>query len=426
MAFIVFAVLFIVLFLIGMPVGFAMISASVVWALMSGTGLSFFTMEMFAELNSFTLIAIPMFMLSAEVMSSSTVADRMFDVCNGLVGWIPGGLGHTNVLTSVIFAGMSGSAAADAGGIGYLCQQSMEKRGCDKAFSAACTAASSCIGPIIPPSIPVVVYAMCVSSASVGKMLMGGVIPGLLMALFMSGWIAYISIKRGYPKEERPTGRQMLGFIKRGFLPCMTPVVLLTTISTGMVTVSEGAVITVLYTIILGVFVYHETGIKGLIRSARNVFRNCGVTLIFFAGGACFSHVMAKENIPALFANAMFSITENPILLLMIVNIFFFLLGCLSDPTVNIMLFASMVMPVVTACGMDPNAWGVILILNCMIGLITPPVGTMVYIICGLSGASLSKTFKECVPFVGFYYLLIVILTIFPGIITFIPNLILG
>lgn len=426
MEFIIFVVAFVILFLVGMPVGFAMITSSVAWALVSGLDLSFFAMEMFAELNAFTLIAIPMFMLSAEVMGSSTVADRMFDVCNGLVGWIPGGLGHTNVLTSVIFAGMSGSAAADAGGIGYLCYQSMVKRGFDRPFSAACTAASSCIGPIIPPSIPVVVYAMCVSSASVGKMLMGGVIPGVLMALFMSGWIAFISIKRGYPREARPSLKQMWGFVKKGFLPIMTPVVLLTTISTGMVTVSEGAVITVLYTVILGTFVYRELGLTGLVKAARNVFRNCGVTLIFFAGGACFSHVMAKENIPGLFASVMFSITENPIILLFIVNLFFLVLGCLSDPTVNIMLFASMVMPVVTACGMDPNAWGVILILNCMIGLITPPVGTMVYIISGLGKANLAQTFKECIPFVIFYYILIAVLTVFPQIITFIPNLILG
>lgn len=426
MEFIVFVLAFVILFLVGMPVGFAMISSSVLWAVLKDVNLSFFAMEMFSSLDSFTLIAIPMFMLTAEVMNLSTVADRMFGLCNGLVGWIPGGLGHTNVLTSVVFAGMSGSAAADAGGIGHLCYQSMVKRGFDKPFSAACTAASSCIGPIIPPSIPVVVYAMCVSSASVGKMLMGGVIPGILMALFMSLYIAFISIKRGYPREKRPNFQEMWEFLKRGFLPIMTPVVLLVTISTGMVTVSEGAVITVFYAVILGVFVYRQLGPKSLVAAAANVFRNCGVTLIFFAGGACFSHVMAKENIPSLFANAMFNITDNPIVLLMIVNVFFFLLGCLSDPTVNIMLFASMVMPVVTACGMDPNAWGVILILNCMIGLITPPVGTMVYIICGLGGASLSKTFKECLPFVLFYYILIVILTVFPQIITFIPNLLMG
>lgn len=426
MELIIFAAVFVLLFLLGMPVGFAMISSSVAWALMKNLDLSFFAMEMFSSLDSFTLIAIPMFMLTAEVMNSSTVADRMFDFCNGLVGWIPGGLGHTNVLTSVVFAGMSGSAAADAGGIGYLCYQSMVRRGFDKPFSAACTAASSCIGPIIPPSIPVVVYAMCVSSASVGKMLIGGVIPGILMALFMSLYIALISIKRKYPREVRPTAAQMWKFLKKGFLPIMTPVVLLVTISTGMVTVSEGAVITVLYAVVLGAFVYRELGIEGLIRSAKNVFCNCGITLIFFIGGACFSHVMAKGNIPTLFANAMFSISDNKIILLMIVNVFFFIMGCLSDPTVNIMLFASMVMPVVSACGMDPNAWGVILVLNCMIGLVTPPVGTMVYIICGLGGASLSRTFKECLPFVLFFYALIVLLTVFPQIITFLPNLIFG
>lgn len=423
MIFITFVVSFIILFLVGMPVGFAMISSSVVYALMKGINLSFFAMEMFSSLDSFTLIAIPMFMLTAEVMDRTSIADRMFGVCNGAVGWIPGGLAHTNILTSVVFAGMSGSAAADAGGIGYLCYNAMERRGFDKPFSAAVTAASSCIGPIIPPSIPVIVYAMVVPAASVGKLLLGGVIPGILMAVFMGIYVVWISIRRGYPKEARPTMKEFWVLFKKGFLPILTPIILLTTISTGMVTVSEGAVVTVLYAAVLGLFVYRTLGAKGFWESAKSVFHKSGTTLIYFAGGACFSHVMAKENIPALFADKMFALSSNPLVLLLLVNLFFFLLGCISDPIVNITLFAAMVMPVVTKCGMDVNAFGVILILNCMIGLITPPVGTMVYIISGLSGASLSKTFKECIPFVIFYYLLIVLLTAFPQIITCIPNL---
>lgn len=426
MIFIIFVVAFIVLFLVGMPIGFAMISSSVVYALLSGQPLSFFSMEMFSSLDSFTLIAIPMFMLTAEVMNSSTVADRMFDLCNDPAGWIPGGLGHTNVLTSVVFAGMSGSAAADAGGIGYLCYRSMVNRGFDKPFNAACTAASSCIGPIIPPSIPVVVYAMVVSSASVGKMLLGGIIPGILMAVFMSGYIAWISIRRGYPMEKRPTRASLARAFRRGILPILTPVVLLTTISTGIVTISEGAVITVLYAAFLGAVVYRTLGLQALWQAVKNVFCNCGVTLIFFVGGACFSHVLAKENIPSLFSTHMLSLSSNPIVLLIIINVFFFLVGCLSDPIVNITLFAPMVIPVVTACGMDPSAFGVILILNCMIGLITPPVGSMVYIISGLARAPTQKVFKECVPFFIGFYLLVTLLTIFPQIITCIPNAILG
>lgn len=424
MIFISFVIIFVLLFLVGMPVGFAMITSSVVYALMKGINLSFFAMEMFSSLDSFTLVAIPMFMLTAEVMDSTSIADRMFGVCNGAVGWIPGGLAHTNVLTSVVFAGMSGSAAADAGGIGFLSYKAMERRGFDKPFSAAVTAASSCIGPIIPPSIPVIVYAMVVPAASVGKLLYGGVIPGILMALFMGAYILFISVKRGYPREPRPSGKEFWKLFKRGFLPILTPVILLTTIATGMVTISEGAVVTVLYAAVIGAVVYRQMGVKGFWDATKNVFRKSGTTLIYFAGGACFSHVMAKENIPNLFASKMFAISSNPLVLLLLVNLFFFLLGCISDPIVNITLFASMVMPIVTACGMDVNAFGVILILNCMIGLITPPVGTMVYIICGLAEVSLSKTFKECIPFVIFYYILIVLLTIFPQIVTFIPNMI--
>jgi tripartite ATP-independent transporter DctM subunit len=424
MAFFLFLVAFVVLFLLGTPIAFAMIASSVVYALSAGVDMAFFSMEAFTSLQNFMLTAIPMFMLTAEVMNSSTVADRMFNFANSMVGWIPGGLGHTNVLTSVIFAGMSGSAAADASGIGYLSYRAMKDRGFDGPFSAAVTAASSCIGPIIPPSIPVIIYAMVVTNASVGKLFLGGIIPGLMMGLVMMIYIYFISRKRNYPIERRPDLKTFIEAFRQGLLPVLTPVVLLTTISLGIVTVTEGAVITVLYSCFLGAVLYRQLGIKEFIGSLKRISLTIGTILVFFLAGKMFGYIFAKESLPQLVSNLFSGLSADRYVVLLVINAFFLILGCFSDPIVNIMLFVPVFMPMAASTGMDPNAFGVIIILNCMIGLITPPVGGMVYVIGGISKEPLPAIFREAVPFVVAYIIVIVVLSVFPEIITFIPDLV--
>jgi len=403
-----------------------MIAASVIYGLITGLNLSFFSMEVFASLNSFALIAIPMFMLTAQVMNYSTVADRLFNFANKLIGWIPGGLGHTNVLLSVIFSGMSGSAAADASGMGFLAYKAMADKGFDKNLSAAVTAASACITPVTPPSIPMVVFAMVVSGTSVARLLMGGLIPGLLMAISMMVYISWISVKRGYPIEKKPNFMELLVAIRKGILPVLTPVLLLSLIVSGIVTVSEGAVFTVLYAIFLGVLVYRALSLKDFLLCLQKVLGNCGLILIFFGGGKMFSHILAKENIPVLFAEGLFQFTTNPLLLMLLVNVFFLVIGLLSDPLVSITLFAPIVIPIAHYVGMDVNTFGVIIVYNTMIGLITPPVGSMVFIISGLSKQPVHGVFRAVLPFVIGYIILLVMLSIFPQIISFLPNLLMG
>ena len=426
MALFVFIAVFLVLFLLGMPVAFAMILSGLSYALITGTDLSFFSMEVYKSTNNFILIAIPMFILTAEVMNSSTVADRMFDFCNSLVSWIPGGIGHTNVLTSVIFAGMSGSAAADVGGIGYLCYQAMVKRGFDAPFSAAVTAASSCIGPIIPPSIPVIVYAMVVSSASVIYLFLGGIIPGLLMAVLMMAYIYYISKKRGYPVEKRKSGREIGRALRKGLLPVLTPIILLVSISSGMCTITEGAVITVVYSCILGAFVYRRLGFKTLVECFSKVFNSCGAVLVFFVASKFFSFVLTRARIPDMLSSLVLGISTNKYFVLLLINFVFIVLGFFSEALVNIMLFAPVFVPIALNAGVDPNVIGVMIVLNTTVGAITPPVGTLVFNTCGITGAPLAKVFKEVTPFVIAYILLLVLMVFVPQLITAIPNLILN
>ena len=426
MEFIVFIAVFVILFAIGMPIAFSMIISAVTYALVGGVDLAFFSLESFKALYSITLTAIPMFMLTAEVMNRTTIADRMFGFANSLIGWIPGGLGHTNIITSVIFAGMSGSAAADTSGIGYLSFKAMKDRGFDADFSAAVTAASATIGPIIPPSIPVVIYCMVVSDASVGKLFLAGIGPGLLMTLAMMAYVYYVSKKRKYPVEQKPTGRQLVRAFGRGILPVLTPVILLVTISSGIVTVSEGAVITVLYSCLLGFVIYRTMGIKKLLQCFRSIATVIGSILVFFLATKMFSFVLAKENIVNTISTAIYSISTAPIVIMLIINVFFLLMGCLSDPLVNIMLFGSLAWSVAQPLGIDANAFGMIVIFNCMIGLITPPVGGNVFLIAGLTKVPLQKVFRQSIPFVVGFLVVLVLMSIFPEIVSFFPNLVMG
>lgn len=426
MAFTVFVIVFVVLFALGMPIAFSMVLSSVAYALVGNVDLAFFSLESFKALNSYTLTAIPMFMLTAEVMNYTTVADKMFNFANSLTGWIPGGLGHTNVVTSVIFAGMSGSAAADTGGIGFLSYKAMKDRGFDPAFSAAVTAASACIGPIIPPSIPVVVYAMTVTEASVGKMFVAGVIPGIFMALAMMFYIYYIAKKRNYPIEKKPNRHELWIAIKQGILPVLTPIILLVTISAGIVTISEGAVITVLYSCFLGFVIYRNMGLKKLIMCCRNVCLTIGSILLFLIVSKMFQYVIAKENLVNTITQAVYGLTSSKWVVMLLINVFFLIMGCLSDPLVNIMLFAPLAWKLAAPFGIDASVFGMIIVFNCMVGLITPPVGSNCFLISGITRVPLSKIFKEAWPFVVGFLIILVLISAFPNLVGFLPNLIFG
>jgi tripartite ATP-independent transporter DctM subunit len=422
----IFLVLFAALFLLGMPVGFAMIISGISYALTSGLDMAFYSLEMFKSVNGFILIAIPMFILTAEIMNVTTVADRMFDFSNSLVGWIPGGMGHTNVLTSVIFAGMSGSAAADIGGIGYLSYKAMVDRGFSKPFSAAVTSVSSCIGPIIPPSIPVVVYAMVVPGASIIRLFLGGIIPGIMMALFLMLYIYAVSKKRGYAVEPKPSFSVLVKSLRRGILPVLTPVILLVSITSGMVTISEGAIVTVIYSLFLGVIVYRQMGLKRLIRCFESAFVSTGSIMIFFAAGKIFSFVLSRANIPFLLSNALLGVTESKVIILILINVLFIIVGFFSEALVNIVLFAPIVLPMANAVGIDPNVMGVLIIITTVVGAVTPPIGTLVFNVAGLTKVPLESIFREAMPMLLGYLAVLALLIAFPVLISFIPNLLLG
>lgn len=426
----VFLVSFTALFLLGMPISVSMISSSIFYCVMKGVDLMFLGTQMFTGLNNFALIAIPMFILTAEVMNRTSVADRIFKFCNALVGGIPGGMGHVNIATSIIFAGMSGSAVADVGGIGHLSYRAMVDEGFDKEFSASVTIASSTVGPIIPPSIPAVIYAMT-ANVSVGRLLLAGVVPGLLMGLVMMAFCTLISIRRHYPKNApKPVKiwlRDLLFSFIHSLLPMLTPVILLGGIYLGVVTTTEASALAVFYALFLGIVLYRTMNLKSFLDSMVSVFKTCGSVLLIIPAAKVFSFVMTRENLQ----NKIFTLItgfagDNPALIIACVMVLFMILGCLSDPNVNIMLFVPMVLPLIVKAGLDPIHAGMVIIVNAMIGNITPPVGVVLMTTCSIEKLSFEKVCKELWPWIVLLFAFLIVLILLPQLTLFLPNLLMG
>lgn len=422
-----FLISFILFFILGMPIAAAMIISSFLYALNSGMGLAIMGTKMFTGLNNFALVAIPLFILTAEVMNRTSVSDRIFKFCRDLVGYIPGGMGHVNIATSIIFAGMSGSAVADAGGIGHLAYQAMVDEGFDEEFSASTTIASSTIGPIIPPSIPAVVYAM-VANVSVGKLLFGGILPGLMMGVILMAYVYFYSVRHNGPKLAWHGWKYYVTHLLHSFISCflalLTPVILLGGINLGIVTTTEAAALAVLYALILGICVYRTMTLKDFIESLKSVFVTSGSVLLVIPAAKCFSFVMTAENLQTRLYDLITSFAGNSkFMVALCITILFTILGCLSDPNVNIMVFVPMVLPILNAAGFDPIHAGICIIVIAMIGNITPPVGVVLMTTCSVEHLSMERVCKKLWPFMVVLAIEVVILWACPVVVTGIPNL---
>lgn len=423
----IFLISFVAFFIFGMPIAAAMIVSSFLYALNTGMGLAVMGTKMFTGLNNFALVAIPLFILTAEVMNRTSVSDRIFKFCRDMVGYIPGGMGHVNITTSIIFAGMSGSAVADAGGIGHLAYQAMLDEGFDEEFSASTTIASSTVGPIIPPSIPAVVYAM-VANVSVGKLLFGGIIPGLIMGLILMGYVYFYALCHQVPRLAWQGWRYYLANLLASFfhciLPLLTPVILLGGIYMGVVTTTEAAALAVLYALVLGILVFHRMKLRDFIESLESVFVTSGSVLLVIPAAKCFSFVMTAENLQTKLYTIMTAFAgDSKVLTAFCITLLFLVLGCLSDPNVNIMVFVPMILPILNAAGFDPIHAGICIIVIAMIGNITPPVGVVLMTTCSIEHLSMERVCKKLWPFLIILMAEVIILWAFPVLVTGIPNM---
>jgi len=348
--------------------------------------------------------------------------NKIFYFANAIIGRRSGALGHVNVLASLIFSGMTGSALADASGLGLMEIESMRKQGYDDGFSCAITAASATIGPIFPPSIPMIMYSM-LSGASIGALFLGGIVPGLLIALALMIYISIIAKRRKYPKGEVVTLKQFISSTIDAIPALLTPVILLGGIYSGIVTPTEAGAIAALYGLIISVLFYRSINLKSLGRIIFETVKSTGTISIIVACSFGMSFVVAYERIPDVVAAALLGITTNKYVFLLLVNIAFLILGMFIDVNTITLIFIPIVLPMVKSLGIDLVHFGVVIVLNMMIGLSTPPYGGLLFVTSGISKTPLGTIIKEILPMVGVLILVLFIITYIPGFVMYIPNL---
>jgi tripartite ATP-independent transporter DctM subunit len=376
-------------------------------------------------LSSYILLAIPFFIIAGEVMNSGGITTRIFDFANALVGRIPGGLGHANVFASVIFAGMSGSAVADAGGLGAIEMKAMRDVGFDDEFSASVTAASSTIGPIIPPSVPMVVFGAS-AGVSVGKLFIGGFIPGLLMAIALSIMVYYYAVKRNYPRLEKFSWKYVAQTFKKAFLPILTPIIIIGGIIGGIFTPTEAASVAVVYGIIIAMFVYKDLSFKKLREIIFKALITTSTVTFIMATASAFAWLLAIDGLPMKLAEFVSSINMPAWVFLILFNVIFLILGMFMEALSILIIMVPVVMPLFQHFGLDPIHMGVVMVLNLMIGLITPPVGMSLFVTSKVANVKLEKLCKAIIPWIIPLIIVLIIITYIPDLVTWLPNLVFG
>ena len=357
-------------------------------------------------------------------MNTAGITDRIFGFCNALIGHVRGGLGHVNILASMIFAGMSGSAVSDAVGLGQMEIKAMKDEGYDINFSAAVTAASATIGPIIPPSIPMVLFGV-LGNVSVGALFIGGLIPGVMMGLFMMFTVTYIAKRHRYPVRQRSSFRHVLRSTARAFFPLLSPAILIGGIWLGMFTPTEAAAVAVVYSLFLGMLFYRQINIHMLIKVMREALDDAAILLFIISAASLYGWFLARYRITIIIAESILSITQEPLLILLIINVFLLVVGFFMESLAAINILTPILMPLALKIGVNPIHFGVMMILNLMIGLITPPVGMVLYATQRVAGVPFEKLQRAVLIFFIPLILVLIAVTTIPALTTWLPTTIL-
>jgi tripartite ATP-independent transporter DctM subunit len=410
--------------LLGLPIGHAMIAGSVLYLYMKGLDLGTAAEQLLNGMyTSYLLLAIPLFILAAEFMNSGSIMDRLLRFCNALVGRWRGGLAQVNVLQSIVFASMSGSALADAAGSGKIMQTLMTKDGRYSAsFAAALSAVSAVIGPIIPPSIPLVLYAL-VSDTSIGFLFLGGVVPGLLLGAVQMGLIAAQAGRRGFPVEPPVPLRELPRITWQAFPALMMPVILLGCLYSGITTPTEAAAAAAAYALLISALLYRSIGLRDVYRSLERSARVTVSIGMLIAGALVFNYVVTVENIPRTLAALLQAYDLSPLAFLLCVNLLLLALGCFLEGTTIILVILPVLLPTAQALGVDPVHFGVVAVLNIMIGLVTPPFGLLLFMMVRIANVSLRELVREVLPFLGVMLGALALVTLVPDLVLFLPRL---
>lgn len=406
---------FVIMLFIGVPVGFCLGISSAIYFAGSGMPLVTMAQRFFSGIDSFTLLCVPGFILAGNLMNSGGITDRIIYFCNKLVGHVRGSLGLANIVASMIFAGISGTAVADAASIGGILIPAMIKEGYEPDFSVGVTAASSCIGPIIPPSLPMIMAAT-LTGLSVSKMFIAGIIPGILMGGGMMIVAYWISRKRNHPKHEKSTVREILRSGREAFWALLMTILILFGITGGFVTPTEAAIVAVIYAIFVGIFVYRELSLKKMVKVIIESSITTASIMILVGFANIFAYIMAKEQIPQMIADAMLSMTRNPYLLLFIINIFLLFVGCFMETIAALLILFPILLQVATSVGINPIHFGIIVVLNLVLGLTTPPVGVCLFVTSSIGKISLAQATRGVLPFLAVNLVVLMIVTYVPWV----------
>jgi C4-dicarboxylate transporter DctM subunit len=421
-------VLFLALFLfgviIGLPVAFTL--SGVGTAIMAWQGIFnpvTIARNMFSGNDSTPLIAVMFFMLAGALMEESKLTQRLMDFAYNIVGHFNGGLAHVAILVAMIFAAMSGSAVATAAAVGGMLLPAMRKKGYDDGFSAALIASGGAIGPIIPPSIPMVIYAV-IANCSVERMFLGGAVPGIGFGLGLMVYSRFFAKKHNYPKEEGKFDWVELGrAFRKSLLALLMPVIILGGIFSGTFTATEAACVAAVYTFLIGKFVYRTIEWKRVPAICLAAAKNTAIIMFIISSCSVLAWVLTSQQIPQQIARTLLAVSENPVVVLLLINAFVLILGCFMDAVALVVLLSPIMLTVLQQLNIDPVFFGVLLVVNVCIGALTPPVGTCLFVASKIGGVSLAKTAKAVYPMVGIAVIVLTVCIVFPDVVMFLPNL---
>lgn len=412
------------LILIGAPVAIALAGASAIFIMVTGqVPDTVVAHRMINGVDSFPLLAVPFFILAGNLMNTAGITTRIFGFARALVGWMRGGLGHVNVGASVIFAGMSGAAVADAGGLGSIEIKAMREAGYDPGFAVGVTAASSTIGPIIPPSLPMVIYGV-ISGASIGQLFAAGFIPGLAMAAAVMAMVWWFAHRRGYPRDQAFRFSVLGRAFAEAFLSLLTPVIIVGGILFGIFTPTEAAIAACAYALLLGLVIYRTLTWERFLRVSFDTIETTAVVLFIVAGASIFAWILTSNRAPEAFAAALLQMTDNPVYLLLLINLILLIVGCFLETVAAITILTPVLLPIAVTLGVDPVHFGVIMVLNLMIGLLTPPIGMVLYVLSRVANLSFERCVVATAPFLIPLVAVLLLVTFVPAVTMWLPTII--
>ena len=417
---------FFILLILGVPVAFAVGVSALGTIMLTNVPVFVIFQRMFGGVDSFTLLAIPFFIFMGNIMDKGGIAKRIVDFANIIIGQIRGGLAAVNILSSMFFAGISGSAVADTSSVGAILIPMMNEEGYDKNFTVAVTCTSSTIGLIIPPSNPMILYSFVAGGISVAQLFAAGLIPGILVGLGLMVVAFIISVKMKYPKHPRPSMKEVLHTVRDAGLSMVVVIVIVGGILGGIFTATEAAVFGVAYSLIITMFVYKELKPKDLPEVMLKTVLTTAIVIFLIATSTAFSYVMAVERVPQAISAFLLSITQNKYLLLLIINVMLLFVGMFMDMSPAILIFTPIILPMVQSFGMNPVHFGIMMLVNLCIGLITPPVGAVLFVGLSIGQTSMSKVIKPLLAFMLPMIIILLLVTYLEPITMFLPNLLYG